>query len=228
MRRRSSALNRRDAACHRHLMAQLLGSVGPAITTAVVTAVLTGVVTWLVQHSLGARLERLRQELTGNLAEKARRAEYVRCQLEKLYGPLAFFMEGNEHLTRLHVHINETYAAFFQGRGATDKDEASSIIAAANSYGELMLANNRDAVAVLRTNWAYIDQDDIEQAAEFITEVARHDVEFQESKRLPPAFYSVKDAPLRAPFLHRSPFARRIRDKLKAKQSEAGQVASKT
>lgn len=200
-------------------------AVGPSLTTGVLVAAISVLATFIAQGRLGTRIEQVKQELAGALASRARHADYLRLHLENLYGPLAFFMEMNEQLTLVHQHINATYDKYFE-RGAYDRDEPRAVIRVANVYGRLMVQNNRETAAAMKANWAYIDQDDIEQCAEFLKEVARHEVEFNddEAQRRPPGFYRQESGPLRAPFIHWSPLANRLRSKLKAKQEELGDL----
>ena len=169
---------------------------------------------------IGSRkLEHVKQELSSTLAARTRRADYLRDQLKNLYGPLAFIVESNARLATTNAEIMKAYGEYFQNRyGPEYTDDMTNAIGTANRYGELIVANNAEALKLLRTQWGWLDVDDIEIASQFISDVSRHNVEFTEGKKLPVEFYTT--GRVGTPIIHRGDFAQRVVQKLKDKQSE--------
>jgi len=147
--------------------------------------------------------ERLRHELADDLAKSTRRAEYVRGQIDHLYGPLAFFVESSDRLMATNQAILEAADKFYEGRFSADQaklaKEQNGVIDTGNRYMALVVENNKDAIKILRAGWGWLDSDDISSAGQYLTDVARHAVEFEEEgRKLPIQFYalSIMKSPL--------------------------------
>jgi hypothetical protein len=170
------------------------------------------------------RIEGLKTSMADMLAQRTRRTDYIRAQIENLYGPLAFLVESNARCIAVNNAIMRTYDSVFAGRGDSDtaRKEARETIERANEYMSLVVDNNQEAMKVLRSGWAWLDSDDIEDAGQYLTDVHRHSVEFKtEGKMLPIEFYvdGVPGAPGKPSFI-RPAFIDRVRAKLIEKQRE--------
>jgi hypothetical protein len=80
---------------------------GPALIAAVVA-----IFGWWVNR----RLERFKHELAEDIAKRQLRADYVRGQIDNLYGPLAFLVEANARHIEMHKSVFNAYSGFFEGR----------------------------------------------------------------------------------------------------------------
>jgi hypothetical protein len=188
-----------------------------------------------LSRELTERTERLRHELAGDLARNTRRAEYVRGQIDHLYGPLAFFVESSDRHIATNQAIMEAADKFYDGRFSADQaklaKEQNDVIDTGNRYMALVVENNKDAIQILRAGWGWLDPDDISSAGQYLTDVARHSVEFEEEgRKLPVQFYalSIMKSPLGIVSFIRPEFIERVRQKLLAKQKELGGLTGAT
>ena len=171
------------------------------------------------------RIEGLKSSLADALAQRTRRAEYVRAQMENLYGPLAFLVESSARCIAVNNAIMKTYDKVFARRSDSDvaRKEADDTIDRANEYMALVVDNNQEAVKILRSGWVYLDDDDIADAGQYLTDVHRHSVEFRTAgKKLPIEYYiddHIPGAPGTVSFI-RPAFIARVRAKLVQKQQE--------
>jgi hypothetical protein len=175
------------------------------------------------------RTERLRHELTDDLAKRTRRADYIRGQIDQLYGPLAFFVEASARCIETEHSIGAGYREYFAGRTAITEEsrtklqlEAHGVIGTSSRYMDLVVENNQEAVKVLRTGWGWLDADDVADAGQYLTDVARYKIEVEENHRLPDPFYlegAMKSA-IGPPSFIRPAFIARVRRKLLEKQLE--------
>jgi hypothetical protein len=171
-----------------------------------------------LKWDLAAGTERLKHELAGELAEQTRRADYVRNQIEKLYGPLAFLMESSEGLMRTSGAIEswhsnrsgETRAAA-KGR----EDPAAPLV----KYFDLIVQNNEEATSILRAKWGWLDPDDVAAASQQLLDSARFSVEVKQATRMPREFYTDADVRRDVPVCN-GEFMDRVRRKLRDKQRE--------
>ena len=196
----------------------LTAGAGPG---AVITAIVV-IFGWWVSR----RLERFKHELAEDHAKRQLRADYVRGQIDHLYGPLAFFVESSARHLTTSAAILKAYDEYFANRQTSDMaaqvQEMDKVIETANAYVALVVENNKETVKVLRAGWGWLDSDDAAEAGEYLTHVARHAVEFEEKKKLPPLFYikgSLKNS-LGAPSFLPPTFIDRVRRKLNEKQRE--------
>jgi hypothetical protein len=176
---------------------------------------------WVVQHRVGTRIERMKADLTGMLATRARRADYLRDQIRNLYGPLAFLVESNVRRSETANSIMGAYEEYFVGRhGDQAGKEMHEVIDTSNRYIDLIVANNKQAADILRANWGWLDADDIDDTAQYLTDIDRHGVEIEEAKKLPPEFYGMLENSVGKPHFLRGKFVDRVRRKLLEKQRE--------
>jgi hypothetical protein len=188
-----------------------------------------GAAGWLwkrwVDHRLQREMEHLKRDLSDSLAQRTRRADYVRNQIQHLYGPLAFLVESSARCIDTNNVIMSTYDKVYSMRGHSEaiRKEARETIARANEYMGLVVENNQEAVKLLRTGWGWLDADDVTDAGQYLTDVHRHNLEFRnEGKMLPIDFYVsdyVEGAPGKPSFI-RPAFIARVRAKLLQKQRE--------
>jgi hypothetical protein len=181
------------------------------------------------------RLERFKHEMAEDMEKRKLRAEYVRGQIDKLYGPLAFFVESSDRHIATNRAIIEAYDQHFgvrweRGEYSLDHEtqeklmkQQESVLTTANRYMALVVANNKKSIEILGEGWGWLDVDDIPSAGQYLTDIARHAVEFEEEgRKLPPQFYFVGNpkGSLDIVSFIRPEFIRRIREKLSAKQRE--------
>jgi exonuclease VII large subunit len=172
-------------------------------------------------------LEHLKRDLQDNLAQRARRVDYLRAQLDKLYGPLAFLLESSARCFETNAHIMKAYDEYFKKfpnlKLENGEDEIGRAIETANRYVALVVKNNKEAINILRTGWGWLDKDDIGDAGQYLADIDRHVVEFEEEgRRLPSLFYSrsaIQNA-VEPPSFLRQAFVERVRSKLREKQAE--------
>jgi len=166
--------------------------------------------------------ERLRHELTDDLAKRTRRADYIRGQIDNLYGPLAFLVESSDRHIKRNRAIFVAYDEYFVRSmpGEKVEKEITDAIGRANRYGELVVENNREGAKLLRSAWGWLDVDDIEHMSQYVADVSQQLVEFGEKKPLPPGFYmkGIVNSHLEPPSYLRPEFVERVRRKLLEKQ----------
>jgi hypothetical protein len=192
-------------------------------------------------HDLAERTERLKSDLAGELAEQTRRADYVRGQIDHLYGPLAFFVESSAHHISTNRAVQLAYDEYFgqkrHGMLGSDPETTRAIVEeglrvqdTANRYLALVVENNEEAIKILRAGWGWLDQDDVESAGQYMTDIARQSVEFKENKRLPPLFYweGAMQFPVGPVSFIRPEFIDRVRRKLQKKQRELAGLTGAT
>jgi hypothetical protein len=197
---------------------------GAGAAGAVVTAVMS-VLGWRRNEETQRRIEGLKTTLTDALAQRTRRAEYVRAQLQNLYGPLGFLVESSARCIDTNNAIMGAYDKIFSrlGHSQATRREAGETIERANEFVALVVENNQDAIKVLRSGWGWLDADDVADAGQYLTDVHRHNVEFRtEGKMLPIEFYAADDIPgiPGKPSFIRPVFIERVRRKLREKQEE--------
>jgi hypothetical protein len=166
--------------------------------------------------------------LTNALAQRTRRAEYLRAQLSNLYGPLAFFIEASDGCLKSQKAIVDKGPAYAKRFTSPGSDRAMAdidlIIQTANRYiKERLELNNANCIELLRAQWGWLDHDDVNDAARFVGDMDRLAVEFPDGRRiLPLPFYvdGALDETLAPPSFIRPEFIERIRGKLTEKQRE--------
>jgi hypothetical protein len=150
--------------------------------TAAVTAVGWFIVAGRAKDN-GEALEQLKselgQKLGDTLAQRTRRADYLRTQIEKLYGPLAFYTEATARASWTWWKFGEAFEAMYIGNPKTRDDERgrNRAIALYNRYSTLTKAHDGKLEEILRDGWAWLDTDDIPDVSTFLLEKARRGVE---------------------------------------------------
>jgi len=204
-------------------------ALGSGIGTLVIGVVLIPIVKWAVtaavQQAAARELEQFKHQLAVTLADRVRRAAYLTEQLRELYGPLAFCIEESAVALESNKNVMKAYQEYFkypEGLGAGRKDEMDLVIDRGNAYADKIIESNRKGALLLREKWGWLDVDDISEALEYITDVARLEVEQAEGKKLPGLMYydGLGESALKPPCLYRGEFSKRIREKLQLKQQE--------
>jgi hypothetical protein len=181
--------------------------------------------------TVAERTELLRHELAMDLTQRTRWADYIRGQIEKLYGPLAFLVESSARHIATNQGILDVYTQIYEKRTFSDDEEVrrkldeeqERVLNTGNRYMELVVENNKEAIKILRAGWGWLDPDDIASAGQYLSDVARHTVEFQEEgRKLPFQFYalSMRGSSLGIVSFIRPEFIDRVRKKLLTKQGE--------
>ena len=148
-----------------------------------VTGVLIAAFVQWVAHRFRSREERHR-----------RISDYLRRQLEELYGPLHFFMSQNGKLLEQCDRSREAYRESFEGRNwPSESDEivhrrANATIEYGNAYIERVRENNAQIMQLLKNKWYLIDIEDIEVFSTLQFNFTRGEMEFQKSlsENIPP------------------------------------------
>jgi hypothetical protein len=179
---------------------------------------------WL-DHRLQAEMEHLKRDLNDSLAQRSRRADYVRGQIENLYGPLGFLVESSAQCIETERSIMAARGKLYTRLAPNERfqQEARQTFDRAKEYLDLVVENNQEAIKVLRTGWGWMDADDIPDAGQYMTDVHRYNVEFREpGKMLAVEIYSPEILPGAPGFPShiRSAFIERVRRKLREKQAE--------
>ena len=135
-----------------------------------------------------------------NSESKARKAEYLREQINKVYGPANFYLEQNRKLIGLGNKISKAYdVELCQPNWSHDEytqasvgDEAKRTIDINNSYSKVIFKNNLKLSEIVKENSSYIDIEDSEFFQDFIVNSIRHVTEFEKDKGLvlPSKIYS--------------------------------------
>lgn len=160
-----------------------------------------------------------------------RRLEFTLAQLQHLYGPLYFFVLQNKEILKHTGKIQEGYQSLYlepQGSNDEPQTEESSeqlnTIEMQNRYTDMVTANSKTMVELLRNQSAYIDPDDAEVFQLFVIEYLRYEVEFGPNKSSIP--WRMVDH-LGAVFFMRPDFATRVNEKFKAKSDALEQGRSR-
>jgi hypothetical protein len=161
------------------------------------------------------RLEHFKIGTQDAQAQRARRAEYLKNQIEKLYGPLSFYLEVNTRIHETMMGIDEASAQY-----RVPRDEIDRVIAATNIYARELRGNNEAMVSLLKSQWGWCDIDDTDSFGSHIIATVRSSVEFTEERtsRLPLEYYEHKR--LAVMMIYHPDLFERARRKLREKQAE--------
>ncbi|WP_143076230.1 hypothetical protein [Stigmatella erecta] len=170
------------------------------------------------------KLEHLKKDIQNMLAVRARRTDFLRSQIEKLYGPLSFYLDLNSQNLALHADILRVDTSSPQLR-LTSK-EIDQVITAINLYARRTTANNEAIADLLRAQWAWLDTDDGEVMIKHVFAHIRSNVEFDlaNNAKLPLDYY--REGSIKPPTVHSTDLADRIRKKLQDKQLELSGLVS--
>ena len=127
---------------------------------------------------------------------EARRSDYIRQQLENLYGPVYFFASQNEKLFALSRKFLGAYSEWFEGKNwsperQTQKnleEQSASTIDIANHYITIVTENNEEIMRILRQNAQYMDAEDVEVFQDFAVHHLRLNTERDEEGKLKTPF----------------------------------------
>ncbi len=123
---------------------------------------------------------------------KRQRIDFVRAQLQELYGPLQFFTSCNAQLFKLTDDLNTAYTAeyvnvqFSEQYNAQERasQRALQTIDLSNKYVRQVVENDARILEILTKHYSLIDPDDAEVFAQFIVHYTRYKTEIDESGRL--------------------------------------------
>lgn len=166
------------------------------------------------------KLEALKQSLQDILARKRRRADYLRDQIQNLYGPLAFLLESNDRQLGAATKILEVFMDEEVSENRTREERLEDqTTETRRGYHSHVIKNNEAAAELLRTGWGWLDADDVDLALEYITDIARLRTEFENFKyKLERSLY--RKGKLEDLRFSRPEFIERIRERLVRKQKE--------
>jgi len=116
-----------------------------------------GVIAGLISWARIARSER-----------ETRKSDYIKSQLDNLYGPIYYYTSQNNELFRLSEKIMGAYTEEYSGRKWSEepttqnnlKEETTQTIDISNRYIEIVTENNKKAVDIIQNNASFIDPED--------------------------------------------------------------------
>ena len=122
----------------------------------------------------------------------ARKHEFLKDQMTKVYGPLFFFVGITEALFALSDKFHKAYKEHFVNQKwssdphtkETLGKEANATLQIANHYVGIVRDNNSKIMDILRENYAYIDPEDTEVFQQFIVDHLRMEREFKTEEPL--------------------------------------------
>ncbi len=152
------------------------------------------------------------------------RAEYVRLQIERVYGPVVFVAELNEALIGRSGRISATYEEYFATRNDEKFErEMESVIKTTNLYADRVVENNQRIYDTFSDNWGFVDDEDLELAREILLDGQIQQLESSaKGIPLPPQFHfeNLLKNSLGPKWVVRAGFAARMRERLSSKQRE--------
>ena len=128
-----------------------------------------------------------------NKAERvSRRLAELSNQIQKLYGPLYFFVSQNERCFELNKSIMDAYRKEYVEVKYSDdpltqerlNHKTSITLDLANAYVRLVTKNNERIIKILSDNYSYIDPDDADVFQQFVIDCNRLEIERDESAKL--------------------------------------------
>lgn len=130
-------------------------------------------------------------------AHKQREVEYLKGQLQSLYGPLFFFTQQNEKLFALCGQFNGAYTNEFVAKNwsqdektqSSVRKDAETTIEISNEYIRRVVSNNERVMEILEKGWHFIDGDDIEELAQFQVDFTRFKIEVDGALKTPYFIY---------------------------------------
>jgi hypothetical protein len=126
----------------------------------------------------------------------ARRHDFLKAQVTKVYGPLYFFSSLTEGLFTLNDKFHKAYTEHFVNQEWSDdahtqqtlQKEADATLQLANYYVGMVRDNNAKIVGVLRENYAFVDPEDTEVFQRFVIDYLRMEKEVQSKNPLKTPF----------------------------------------
>jgi hypothetical protein len=140
-----------------------------------------GIIVALINWARTSRSERI-----------TRKHEFVKEQINKVYGPLYFFVGLTEALFALNGKFHKAYYEHFvdQEWSTTPytreslSEERDVTLQIANYYVKIIRDNNSKIMDILRDNYAYIDHEDTEVFLKYIIDHLRMEREFKAEQTL--------------------------------------------
>ena len=137
---------------------------------------------------------------TNRADRMGRRVAFLRAQIEHLYAPLHFFATQNRSFFELNTKLNEAYTTEFvekkwSNNEATQESirrQAAATLELVNEYISLVTKNNDYILEILRGNFAYIDDDDVNTFRRFMVDYTRMGTELDPEARLKTPFLIYK------------------------------------
>lgn len=128
----------------------------------------------------------------GRSESKARRIDFIRSQLQELYGPLQFFASCNAKLLDLTKALNDAYIQEYEEtqwsrREATQdrlRQAASQTLDIINQYMKQVQENNEHILTILESHYSLSEPPDIEHFDQFIVDNRRLKTEVEECGRV--------------------------------------------
>jgi hypothetical protein len=129
---------------------------------------------------------------TSRSERAARKHDFTKEQITKVYGPLFFFVGITEALFALNDKFHKAYNEHFVDQEwGTDshtrenlRKETDATLQIANHYITIVRDNNSKIMDILRENYAYIDPEDTEVFQQFIVDHLRMEREFKTEQPL--------------------------------------------
>lgn len=129
---------------------------------------------------------------TSKSERMARKHEFIKEQMTKVYGPLFFFVGLTEAMFALNEKFHKAYQEHFvDQKWSTDphtrkslREETDSTIQTINHYARIVRDNNSKIMDILRDNYAFIDPEDTEVFQQFAVDHLRMEREFKEEQPL--------------------------------------------
>ena len=130
---------------------------------------------------------------------RQREIDYLKGQLQSLYGPLSFFTQQNEKLFALCGAINAAYTAEFVEKNWSQDErtqvnvraDANTTIELSNHYIRRVVENNSRVMEILEKGWHLADIEDIEDLSQFQVDFTRFKTEVEGKLKTPYAIYNV-------------------------------------
>jgi hypothetical protein len=121
-----------------------------------------------------------------------RKSEYIKAQVNRLYGPLYFFTSQNVQLLELNRSLMNAYDTEYVGKNWSKdpntlksiKEETSTTINIANTYIKNIANNNQRISELLQENSEYIDPEDNDIFHKVVIDNLRFAVELEENGEL--------------------------------------------
>ena len=124
--------------------------------------------------------------------KKDRRIKELNDQIRNLYGPLYFFTSQNDKCFKLNDSILKAYRTeYVEEKYSQDEHTQQNLrkqttltLDIANTYVGLATQNNEKIIEILKSNYSYIDPEDVDIFQQFVVDYNRLKTERDESGRL--------------------------------------------
>ena len=163
---------------------------------------------------------------------KQREIDYLKDQLQSLYGPLFFFTQQNEKLFALCGQFMGAYTTEFVSKDwsqdestqASVRKDADTTIGISNQYIRRVIANNERIMEILEKGWHLVEADDVEELAQFQVDFTRFKTEVDGTLKTPYAIYkAVGDISYMRPAM-----IERVKQNVQAKEARLRKLMRRT